>query len=100
MITIFCDFCQFLAKKLVFFLKTKDMMKILHNLALLWVKNVFLQFLFGENILKIITSVPGHPARDANTRNENESRRTEKDSPAKIKPAPPPFPSKVNVNKG
>jgi hypothetical protein len=33
MITIFCDFYQFLAKKLAFFLKTNVMIKILHNLA-------------------------------------------------------------------
>jgi hypothetical protein len=35
----------------------------LHNLALFWVKNAkFFAEFFGENILKIITSVPGHPA--------------------------------------
>jgi hypothetical protein len=34
MITIFCDFCQFSAKKLAFFSKTDVMIKILHNLAL------------------------------------------------------------------
>jgi hypothetical protein len=35
----------------------------LHNLALFWVKNAnFFAKFFGENILKIITSVPGHPA--------------------------------------
>jgi hypothetical protein len=35
----------------------------LHNLALFWVKNAnFFAKIFGENILKIITSVPGHPA--------------------------------------
>jgi hypothetical protein len=37
------------------------MIKILHNLALFWVKNAnFFAEFFGENILKIITSVPGH----------------------------------------
>jgi hypothetical protein len=35
MITIFCDFWQFSAKKLAFFSKTNAMIKILHNLALL-----------------------------------------------------------------
>jgi hypothetical protein len=37
------------------------MIKILHKLALFWVKNanLFAEF-FGENILKIITSVPGY----------------------------------------
>jgi hypothetical protein len=34
MIIIFCDFCQFVAKKLAFFSKTNVMIKILHNLAL------------------------------------------------------------------
>jgi hypothetical protein len=62
MITFFCDFCQFSAKKLAFFSKTYVMIKILHNFALFWVKNAnFFAEIFGENILKIITS-PGHPA--------------------------------------
>jgi hypothetical protein len=34
MITIFCDFRQFSAKKLAFFSKTNVMIKILHILAL------------------------------------------------------------------
>jgi hypothetical protein len=34
MITIFCDFRQFSAKKLAFFSKTNVMIKCLHNLAL------------------------------------------------------------------
>jgi hypothetical protein len=34
MITIFCDFCQFSAKKLAFFSNTNDMIKFLLNLAL------------------------------------------------------------------
>jgi hypothetical protein len=34
MITIFCDFRQFSAKKLAFFSKTNVMIKILHYLAL------------------------------------------------------------------
>jgi hypothetical protein len=37
MITMFCDFWQFSAKKLAFFSKTNVMIKILHNLALFWV---------------------------------------------------------------
>jgi hypothetical protein len=38
------------------------MIKFFHTLALFWVKNAnFFADLFGENILKIITSVPGHP---------------------------------------
>jgi hypothetical protein len=36
------------------------MINILHNLALFWVKNAnFFAEFFDENILKIITSVPG-----------------------------------------
>jgi hypothetical protein len=40
------------------------MVNFLNNLALFWVKkgNFFADF--GENILKIITSVPGHTARN------------------------------------
>jgi hypothetical protein len=61
MITIFCDFRQFLAKKLALFSKNNAMIKNLHNLALFRVKNAnFFAEIFGENILKIITSVPGH----------------------------------------
>jgi hypothetical protein len=38
------------------------MIKIVHNLALFGVKNAnFFAEIFGENIFKIITSVPGHP---------------------------------------
>jgi hypothetical protein len=55
----FCDFQQFSAKKLAFLSKTNVMIKILHNLPLFWVKNAnFFTKFFGENILKIITSVP------------------------------------------
>jgi hypothetical protein len=53
-------FDNFLAKKLAFLSKTNVMIKFLHNLALFWVKNAnFFAEFFGENILKIITSVPG-----------------------------------------
>jgi hypothetical protein len=55
MITIFGDFRQFSAKKMEFFSKTNVMIKILHMLALFWVKNADF---FGENIKKIITSAP------------------------------------------
>jgi hypothetical protein len=60
MITIFYDFSQFSAKKLAFFLNTNVMIKFFQNLALFLVKNdnFFAKF-FDENILKIITSVPG-----------------------------------------
>jgi hypothetical protein len=62
MITIFCDFRQFLAKKLAFFSKTNVIIKILHNLALFWVKNAnFLcQFFWRKCLLT--------QARKTNTR--------------------------------
>jgi hypothetical protein len=51
MITIFCDFWQFSAKKLALFSKTNVMIKILHNFALFWVKNAnFFAEIFGEKI--------------------------------------------------
>jgi hypothetical protein len=61
MMTIFCDFCQFSAKKLAFFSKTNVMITIFAKTSIsLSKKNakIFAKF-FGENILKIITSVPG-----------------------------------------
>jgi hypothetical protein len=61
MITIFCDFRQFSAKKFAFFSKTNVMVNFLHNLVIFvssQKRNFFAEF-FGENILKIITSVPG-----------------------------------------
>jgi hypothetical protein len=59
MITIFCDFRQFSVKKLAFFSKTNVMINFFQKLALFRVKNakLFVKF-FGENIFKIITSVP------------------------------------------
>jgi hypothetical protein len=40
-----------LAKKLAFFSQTNVMIKILHNLALFWVKNAnFVAIFFDENI--------------------------------------------------
>jgi hypothetical protein len=56
MITIFCDFRQFSAKYWRF--SQKPM--LWHNLALFRVKNANF---FAENILKIITPVPGHPRK-------------------------------------
>jgi hypothetical protein len=54
MITIFCDFRQFSAKKLVFFSKTNVMIKILHNLPLFWVKNGnFFRWIFRRKYFKI-----------------------------------------------
>jgi hypothetical protein len=59
-ITIFCDFRPFSQKKFGVFLKNQCYDHLKKNLALFWVKNanIFAKF-FGENILKIITSVPG-----------------------------------------
>jgi hypothetical protein len=61
MITSYCDFRQFSAKQLAFFSKTNVMIKILHNLACFESKMHFFAEFFGENIKKIITSVPGLP---------------------------------------
>jgi hypothetical protein len=59
MITLVCDLSQFSAKKLAFFLNTNVMIKLFQNLASFWVKNaIFFAKCFGENIFKIITSVP------------------------------------------
>jgi hypothetical protein len=56
-------FDNFRRKNWRFSQKTNVMIIILHNIALLWVKNAnFFAIFFSENIFKIITSVPGHPA--------------------------------------
>jgi hypothetical protein len=58
MITIFCDFGQFSAKKLAIFLKTNVTIQILQKCSI-WNKkrkNVFANF-FGENRFKSITLV-------------------------------------------
>jgi hypothetical protein len=56
------NFRQFSAKEFAFFfLKNNVMIKLLHHLALFRVKNAIIcQLFLGENIFKIITSVPGH----------------------------------------
>jgi hypothetical protein len=47
-------------EKMAFFLNTNVMVNFFQNLALFCVKNAnFFAKFFGENILKIITSVPG-----------------------------------------
>jgi hypothetical protein len=52
-------FDNFRRKNWRFSQKTNVMIKILHKLALFWVKNAnFFAEFFGENIKKIITSVP------------------------------------------
>jgi hypothetical protein len=64
MITIFCDFGQFSAKKLAFFSKTNVRIKFLQKLAAVWAKNAnFFSNFFGENIFKIITLVQGENTR-------------------------------------
>jgi hypothetical protein len=53
MITIFCDFPQFLVKKMAFFSKPNVMINVLHNFALFRVKNAhFFSDCFCETILK------------------------------------------------
>jgi hypothetical protein len=60
MITIFCDFFPIFGEKIGVFSKTNVMINFFQNLALSRVKNAnFFAKFFGENILKIITSVPG-----------------------------------------
>jgi hypothetical protein len=51
MITIFCDFRQFSAKKLEFFSQTNVIIKILHKLALFWV-TPFFRWIFRQKYLK------------------------------------------------
>jgi hypothetical protein len=60
MIIIFRDLCQDSAKKFAFFSKTSVVINFLQKLAVVRAKNakIFAKF-FGENILKIMTSVPG-----------------------------------------
>jgi hypothetical protein len=56
----FLRFLTIFGEKNGVFSKTNVMIKLLHNLALFQVKNAnFFAKIFGENILKIITSVPG-----------------------------------------
>jgi hypothetical protein len=50
MITIFCDFWQFSAKKLAFFSKTDVMINFFQNLALLWAKNANFLLNFSAKI--------------------------------------------------
>jgi hypothetical protein len=59
MITTFCNFYPFSAKKLAFFSKTNVMITIFAKTSFVLRQNanIFAKF-FGENILKIITSVP------------------------------------------
>jgi hypothetical protein len=60
MITIFCDFLPIYGEKNGVFSKTNVMIKVLQKSSSSLRKNIniFAKF-FGENIFKIITSVPG-----------------------------------------
>jgi hypothetical protein len=59
-ITVFCDFCQFSAKKLAFFFSNTNVkINFFQKLALVWVKKADFWNFFGKNIFKIMTSVPG-----------------------------------------
>jgi hypothetical protein len=64
LITIFFDLCQFSATKIGVFLNDQCYDLFFQKLAVIWAKNanIFATF-FGENILKMITAVPGHPGR-------------------------------------
>jgi hypothetical protein len=56
----FLRFFPIFGEKLAFFFNTNVMINFFQNLALFRVKNAnFFAKFFGENILKIITSVPG-----------------------------------------
>jgi hypothetical protein len=59
MITIFCDFRQVWAKELAFFSKTNVMMKFLQKLSVysFCKKTAIFPNFFGENIVKILSSV-------------------------------------------
>jgi hypothetical protein len=59
-VAIFCNFCHFWGEKMAFFSKTNVTVEFLLIVAVVYVKNAhFLPNCFGENIFKIITSVPG-----------------------------------------
>jgi hypothetical protein len=59
MIIIFGDFCQFSAKKMAFFSKTNVMINFFSKTSSSLSKNAnIFTNVFGENIFKIITSVP------------------------------------------
>jgi hypothetical protein len=59
MITILCDFPNFRRKKWRFFLNTNVMTNFFSKFSFVLNQKTPI---FGESILKIITSVPGHPA--------------------------------------
>jgi hypothetical protein len=61
---------NFRRKNLRFSQKPMLWSQFLHNSALIWVKNAnFFAEFFGENIFKIITSVPGMYRKDQNLQN-------------------------------
>jgi hypothetical protein len=63
-ITNFCDFCQFLAKNIgVLLNQCNDQLFFTKNSSSFSKNAKFFGNFFGKNILKTITSVPGHPVR-------------------------------------
>jgi hypothetical protein len=66
MITIFGDFCQFSAKNLTFFSKINVMITFLgkKTSCSLSKKRQYFRQIFGENNIKIMTSVPAAAVRD------------------------------------
>jgi hypothetical protein len=65
MITIFCDFSQFSAKKLAFFTNTNVMINFLHNLALFWAKKCwFYRKIFRWKYLKNLNIGPCWPVKN------------------------------------
>jgi hypothetical protein len=60
MITMFCDFRQFSAKKLALFSKINVTIKILHTFALFWVKSAnFSAYFMAKIFLKSKSKFPG-----------------------------------------
>jgi hypothetical protein len=68
--TILCVFCHIPAKNLAFFSKTNVMIAFVQKLALVSAKSLYFRHIptyFGENNLRIITSVPGHTAKQCDS---------------------------------
>jgi hypothetical protein len=60
MITIFCDFQPIFGEKYSVFLKNQCYDSNFVKITSILTKNAIFHHLFGENIFKIITSVPGY----------------------------------------
>jgi hypothetical protein len=62
MITIFCDFPPIFGEKIGVYLKYQCYDQLFSKISFVWSqKRQFFEIFFGENIFKIITSVPGTP---------------------------------------